>query len=211
MDNREKIIERAAELFRTYGIRTVTMDILANELGMSKRTIYEIFSDKDELFIGVLKWMSEKQKELVKKVLDESENTIVAIFRLLEINREHVQRMSPAFREDMRKFHRDVLMKRPDVCEMPDYRNNMPVIKKGIAEKNFRDDIDPDIVTRCIDSLARSIMNNDVYPFDQFSRRDVISNVLINYLRGIATPAGLELINNLEKAFIKDTSKYGLL
>jgi AcrR family transcriptional regulator len=211
MDNREKIIERAAELFRTYGIKSVTMDFLANELGMSKRTIYEIFSDKDELFIGVLKWMSEKQKELVRKVLDESENTIVAIFRLLEINREHVQRMSPTFREDMRKFHRDVLMKRPEVCEMPDYRNNMPVIKKGIAEKSFRDDIDPDIVTRCIDTLARSIMNNDVYPFDQFSRRDVISNVLINYLRGIATPTGLELINNLEKSFIKDTSKYDLL
>ena len=79
MDNKERIIEGAAELFRIYGIKSVTMDSLATHLGMSKRTIYEIFADKDELLIGVLKFMAEKQKELVKRVLDESENAIVAI------------------------------------------------------------------------------------------------------------------------------------
>ena len=67
MDNRERIIEGAAELFKTYGIKSVTMDSLANHLGMSKRTIYEVFSDKDELLIGVLKRMAEKQKESGKK------------------------------------------------------------------------------------------------------------------------------------------------
>ena len=52
MDNRNRIIEGAAELFRTYGIKAVTMDSLASHLGMSKRTIYEVFSDKDELLDG---------------------------------------------------------------------------------------------------------------------------------------------------------------
>ena len=49
MEIRERIIEGAANLFKTYGIRTVTMDSLAAHLGISKRTIYEVFSDKDEL------------------------------------------------------------------------------------------------------------------------------------------------------------------
>ena len=188
-------------LFRTYGIKSVTMDSLANHLGMSKRTIYEVFSDKDELLIGVLKWMAEKQKELVKKVLDESENTIVAIFSLLEINRDHFQNMSPAFQADMKKFHQEVLMKKADKYEIPDFRNNQQVIERGIKEKYFRKDINPDLVNRCMDSLVRSIMNDDLYPFEQFTRRDVISNVLINYLRGISTPEGLELINKLERKF----------
>ena len=60
--------------------------------------------------MGVFKWMAEKQKELVKKVLDESENAIVAIFNLLEINRDHFQNMSPAFQADMKRFHQEVLM-----------------------------------------------------------------------------------------------------
>lgn len=198
MDNRNKIIERAAELFRMYGIRAVTMDSLAADMGISKRTIYELFADKDELFMGVLNWMAEKQKELIKKVLEESENTIAAIFRLIEINRDHIQSLSPAFREDMKKISQDFLVKKPG-CEIPDYKNNQPVIDRGIREKYFRDDINPAIVNRCIDFLGMSIMNNDLYPFEEFSRSDVINNVLINYLRGISTPQGLRLINKLQK------------
>ena len=201
MDNRNRIIEGAAELFRSYGIKAVTMDSLANYLGMSKRTIYEVFSDKDELLIGVMKWMSERQKELVKKVLDESENAIVAIFTLLSINRDHFQNMSPAFQADMKRFHYEILIKKADKYELPDYKNNQQLFDRGIKEKLFRDDINPDLANRCFDSLARSVMNNDLFPFDQFSRNEVISNVLINYLRGISTSRGLELINKLELKF----------
>ena len=201
MDNRIRIIEGAAELFRTYGIKSVTMDSLAGHIGMSKRTIYEVFSDKDELLIGVLNWMAEKQKELVKRVLDESENAIVAIFKLLEINRDHFQQMSPAFQADLKKFHHEVLMKKADKCEMPDYSNNLEVIEKGIKEKLFRKEINADLVNRCMFFMARSIMDNDLYPFYQFSRRDVIRNVLINYLRGISTSEGIDLINKLERKF----------
>lgn len=198
MDNRERIIEGAAELFRTYGIRSVTMDSLATQLGMSKRTIYEVFSDKDELLIGVLKWMAERQKELVKRVLSESENTIVAIFKLLEFNRDHFQRMSPAFYADMKKFHHEVLSKKPNNYEMPDQTINIEVIEHGIKEKLFRADINVDLVTRCLYSMARSFMDNELYPYESFPRHEVIRNVLINYLRGISTSEGVNLINELE-------------
>lgn len=201
MDSRDRIIEGAAELFRTYGIKSVTMDSIAGHLGMSKRTIYEIFADKDELMIGVLISMAERQKELVKKVLDESENAIVAIFKLLEANRDHFQNMSPAFQADLKRFHFEVLMKRSDKCEMPDYRSTQMVIERGMRERYFRKDIHPDLVNRCMDSLAKSVFNNDLYPYDQFSRREVIASVLINYLRGISTPEGVNLINKLEKKF----------
>jgi AcrR family transcriptional regulator len=201
MEIREKITEGAAELFRTYGIKSVTMDSIATHLGMSKRTIYEVFSDKDEMLISVLKWMAAKQKELVSKILDESENSIVAIFRLLEINRDYFQDMSPVFQADLKKFHHEVLMKRADKCEMPDYRNNQQVIEKGINEKLFRQDINPDLVNRCLYFLGKSIMDHDLYPYEDFSRRDVVRNTFINYLKGISTREGLDLIARLEPNF----------
>jgi TetR/AcrR family transcriptional regulator, cholesterol catabolism regulator len=201
MDNRNRIIEGAAELFRTYGIKTVTMDSLANHLGISKRTIYEIFSDKDDLLVGVMKWMVEKQRELVKKVLDESENAIAAIFRLLQINSDHIQNMSPAFQADMKRFHTIVLMKKADNYEMPDFKSNLQVIEQGIKEKLFRKDINPDLVNRCLYSLGRSIMDHDLYPYEIFSRREVMRNTFIIYLRGIATTDGLHLINKLDSEF----------
>lgn len=201
MDNRIRIIEGAAGLFKTYGIKSVTMDSLATHLGMSKRTIYEVFADKDELLIGVLKYMTEKQKELVKRVLDDSENALVAIFKLLEINMIHFQEMSPAFQADIKKFHHEVLMKKADKCEMPDYRNNLQLIERGIKEKLFRKEINPDLVNRCLYSLVRSVMDQDLYPFEQFTRREVVKNIFINYLRGISTKEGFELINKLEAKF----------
>lgn len=201
MEIRDRIIEGAAELFKIYGIKSVTMDSIATQIGMSKRTIYEVFSDKDELLLGVLKWMSEKQKVLVKKFLDESENSIAAIFKLLETNLNHFQEMSPAFQADMKKYHYDVLMKKAERSDIPDYRNNIQLIDRGIAEKLFREEINPDLANRCLYLIVRSVMDQDLFPFDQFSRREVVKNTFISYLRGISTEEGIKLVNKLEANF----------
>jgi TetR/AcrR family transcriptional regulator, cholesterol catabolism regulator len=201
MDSRERIIEVAAEMFSVYGMKAVTMDSLAGHLGMSKRTIYEIFADKDELLIGVLQSMAERQNQLVRKVLDESGNAIIAIFKLLEFNREHFQNMSPAFQSDLKRFHHNVLIKKDGKSAMPDYSSTRIVIEKGIKQKLFRKDINADLVNRNLYSIARSVMDNELYPFDLFSRREVLKNGMINYLRGISTPEGIELINTLEEKF----------
>jgi len=201
MEIRERIIEGAAGLFRTYGIKSVTMDSLASHLGMSKRTIYEIFANKDDMLIGVIKWMAGKQKELVKRILEDSENALVAIFKLLESSRDHIQDMSPAFQADIKKFHYEVLIKKTEKCDMPDYRNNIQIIERGVKEKLFRKEINPDIVNRCLYSLGKSIMDNELYPFEQFTRSEVMRNIFINYLKGISTPAGIDLINKLEVNF----------
>jgi AcrR family transcriptional regulator len=201
MDIKDRIIDGASQMFMTYGIKSVTMDSLANQFGISKRTIYEVFSDKDELLMAVLKRMAAKQKEMVKRVLDESENTIVAIFRLLEMNRDNFQSMSPAFHADLKKYHHEVLMKKAEESDMPDYRNHQEVIENGIKEKLFRKDLNPDLVNRCLFNLGRSIIDNELYPYELFTRHEVIQNIFINYLRGIATPAGLKKINNLALKF----------
>jgi AcrR family transcriptional regulator len=177
------------------------MDSLANQLGMSKRTIYEIFSDKDDLLVAVLNRIAQQQKELVKRVLDESENSIVAIFRMLEINRDNFQYMSPAFQADLKKYHHDILLKDVKNIEMPDYRSHYEVIEKGITEGLFRKDINPDIVNRCLYSLGRSVMDNELYPYEAFTRRDVMRNIFISYLKGISTHKGLLLITRLEEKF----------
>lgn len=201
MEIKNRIIEKAASLFKIYGIRTVTMDSLAGHLGISKRTIYEVFSDKDELLVSVLQWMVDKQRALVSRILDESENAIVAIFTLVERSMDHFQEMSPAFQADLKKYHYQVLLKKIENSEMPDYLNNIRVIERGIKEKLFRKDINPEIVNRCLYLLGRSTMDFELYPFEEFSRREVIKNVFINYLKGISTNEGIALINKLEARF----------
>ncbi len=201
MDVRKRIVETAAGLFRTYGIRSVTMDSIAGHLGMSKRTIYEIFSDKDDLIRSVLKLMAEKQKSLIENVLNNSDNSIEAIFRLLEMSRDHFQAMSPAFFADLKKYHHEVLVKSSEIEAMAEFKSNQEIIEKGMEERYFRGDIDPDIVNRCLYLLGRSVMDNDLFPYEQFPRHDIIKNIFINYLKGISTEKGLNMIAGLESKF----------
>lgn len=199
MDYKQKIIEAAALMFRTYGIRAVTMDMLANELGISKRTIYEKFRDKDELLAGVLKWMAIKQKEVAVKVFGESENVIAAIFRLFDMMCEHFRNMSPAFRLDMEKYYNNIVKNLFESDELPYTSNNIEMLKRGIKEGIFRKDIDIDITNQCLNDMLRMPGEKDIYRSENNSNRNVFRDFYVNYLRGISTPKGLELINYYNK------------
>ena len=200
MDIRDRILEGAANLYKTYGIKAVTMDFLASQLGVSKRTIYEVFADKEAILAGVLSMMAKRKTELIQKILNESENAVVAIFRLLELSRIHFQDLSPVFQAEIKKFHHEALQK-GDNCDFSDFDFSLKVIYRGIEEGYFRTDINPDIVNRCLFSLGRNILDNELYPFDKFTRREVLMNVHLNYLKGISTKQGIDLISNLAVNF----------
>lgn len=199
MDYRQKIIEEGAMMFRTYGIRAVTMDMLASQLGISKRTIYEVFSDKEELLKGVLKWMVERQREIMTRVFSESENTIEAIFKMLDLMTDHFQKMSPAFQMDMKRLHMDLKKNPGELIDLPFFSNNSDILTRGIREGVFRDDIDVEITNKCLLEVARVTNDRNVFPPDYFENKDVIRSFYINYLRGISTQKGLDLINYYEK------------
>jgi TetR/AcrR family transcriptional regulator, cholesterol catabolism regulator len=198
MDYKQRIIEEAAVMFRTYGIRSVTMDMLANQMGISKRTIYEVFRDKEEILHGVLKWMTSKQKEVMTKLLRESDNIIEAIFKMLKLMSDHYQKMSPAFQMDVKRYHAGIIKQLNEQNELPYYGSNSEILRKGIAEGVFRKDIDIEITNKCLLEVARMTNDKDVFPPDDYRNKDVIKNFYINYLRGISTPKGLDLINFYE-------------
>jgi TetR/AcrR family transcriptional regulator, cholesterol catabolism regulator len=200
MDNKQRIVEEAALMFRTYGIRAVTMDMLANQLGMSKRTIYEVFKDKDELLHGVLIWMKLKQTEVMNKIFGESENVIEAIFKMLDIMSNHFHNMSPAFQMDMKRFHNNLMKNPGSNADLPYYNINAEILIRGIKEGVFREDIDIDITNRCLFEVAKMSNDNSVFPPDDFVNKDVIGTFYINFLRGISTQKGLDLINHYDKS-----------
>lgn len=199
MDYRQRITEEAANMFRTYGIRAVTMDMLANQLGISKRTIYEIFRDKDELLKGVLKWMAGKQQELIKQIFSESENVIEAIFILLDLMSEHFRKMSPAFKLDMEKYHNDILKAMRENDQMPYHLDNVEMIRRGIKEGVFRNDIDIEVTNNCIYEVMKMSSENDTIGKGSLDKEVLIRDFYLNYLRGISTSKGLGLIDFYDK------------
>ncbi len=82
---RERIIVESGLLFGKYGIRSMTMDALAEEMGISKRTIYERFRDKDTLLLEVIRYYKKQTKENAHNLIDQSDNAIEALFRIMKM------------------------------------------------------------------------------------------------------------------------------
>jgi AcrR family transcriptional regulator len=163
MDYRQKIIEEASIMFRTYGIRAVTMDMLAGRMGISKRTIYEVFNDKDEILQGVLGWMVSRQRDLMTKILGESQNVIEAVFKMLDAMSNHYQKMSPAFRMDIKKYHGDIVKNLTDQRELPYYTDNAEILNRGIKEGVFREDLDIGITNNVCFEMLRMTEDDTVF------------------------------------------------
>lgn len=201
MEIKERIIEEAALMFRTYGIRAVTMDMLASQMGISKRTIYENFVDKDELLEGVIYWMASKQKEMFESILDESENVIEAVFRLFEIMSEHFRNMSPAFRLDMEKSHQMIIKRMHEKGDVPYRHDNTEMLKRGVKEGIFRKELSIEMTDKCLSEVMRMSTDKEAIKSPDADKTEIFRNFYINYLRGISTPKGLELIDFYEKKY----------
>jgi AcrR family transcriptional regulator len=198
-----RIISGAAELFRIYGIRAVTMDTIAQHLAISKRTIYERFHDKDELLFAVLSSMIAKQKEKIESIMNSSPNVIAAFFTLVRTGRDHAAAMNPLIGSDLRKYHSSVLKRLRESCRNPDYEGAGKMLSRGMEEDLIRKDINTDIVSRCFTGLGTLAADENIFPHEKFLQNDLIKNTVINYLRGICTEKGRMLVEEMEPSLNK--------
>ncbi|MEA1888112.1 MAG: TetR/AcrR family transcriptional regulator [Bacteroidota bacterium] len=199
MDYRERITQEAAVLFMKYGIRAVTMDSIAHHLGMSKRTIYEHFADKEELLVSVISSMSAKQKDVFRKIMSEADNVIEALFEMLRVADAHFSNTNPTYLMDLKKYHHRVYEM---ICQKGDIKNfemTLSMLREGVEEKMFRDDINIDIVNAGIHGIIDTTRDNEEMSFDKYTPFEIIDNLLFNYLLGISTPKGRELINKYKE------------
>jgi AcrR family transcriptional regulator len=193
-----RIITGAAELFRQFGIRAVTMDMIANHLGISKRTIYERFHDKDQLLFAVMDAMIGKRREKTDAILNTSPDAISAIFAMIRSGRDHAAMMNPLIGSDLRKYHSKVLSRLKEKCENPDHEASMKILETGVRQSLFRDDLNLEILSRAFSTIASMIMDENLFPPEKFQQRDLIRNIILNFLRGISTKKGIELIDSME-------------
>jgi AcrR family transcriptional regulator len=105
MEPQERIVSKAHELFMRYGIRSVSMDEVANQLGISKKTIYQFYTDKDTLVEDVIDIELSSSEKMCKAHRHKSENPVHEIFMAMDMVLDIFSRMNPALIFDMEKYH----------------------------------------------------------------------------------------------------------
>ena len=201
METKERILIRACELFLAMGIRSVTMDYIAADLGISKRTIYELFRDKEDLVIQCIESQILKNNRHLLEIVAGTENAIEVLFTIIQREHSRMASFNPVFLEDMKKY-----VTRIYECfyenneKIREFSVSYAILEKGMREEIFRRDIQIDIVDNFLHELVNFLHNSERIRLLNLQMESILQNILLPYFRGICTRKGQDLIDRYFEA-----------
>ena len=179
------------------GIKATSMDSLAAARQMSKRTLYEIFSTKDNMLNEVHAFVRENAKKKFKEIFDSSQNIMEAIIRCFLFNRDVIRNVSVNFFKDVHEYAQKNPAKRDKNLLHQHFMNLHEVLKKGVTEGYFIDSINLFVQCRIFSIQMESLKRmEEIFPED-ISLLEVYDNIIIGFLRGISTLKGLNELDRL--------------
>lgn len=194
MDNRERIRVKANELFLRYGIRSVSMDDIAGQLAISKKTIYQYYADKDELVDAVVDEEVTNMQGDCARCGQLAENAVHEIFLTMDQLIEQFRHLNPVVLYDLEKYHPASyrkFMKYRNEFLMSIVRNNL---ERGIKEGLYRPELNVDIISRFRLESMMVTFDMELFPPKKYNLADVSVEIIEHYIYGLASPRGLKLI-----------------
>lgn len=195
MSIKERIQQKAGELFRRYGIRSVTMDEIAGQLGISKKTIYQFYSDKDTLVKDIFTGITDDNKKKCCHFKDISENAIHEQFLAGDSAQEIFNNMNSSVLFDLNRFHPNVFAEFEKFKKQFLFNTIKENIQRGIKEGLFRKDIDINIITWLRLEMISGIFNNEEVITGKTKPHRFEDEMKDFFLHGICTEKGLTLLS----------------
>lgn len=190
----ERILTKSHELFLRYGIRSVSMDEIAAHLGISKKTIYQFYADKDALVEGVVGIEISLNERECRLHRAKSENPVHEIFLAVDMLQEMLTKMNPSLIYDLEKYHAKAFKNYQEYKNKFLYEIIRDNLKRGVTDGLYREDINPEILSRFRLVSMFFIFNPELFPLGKFSLHQIIAAITDNFLYGLATPKGQKLI-----------------
>ncbi|MES2003936.1 MAG: TetR/AcrR family transcriptional regulator [Bacteroidota bacterium] len=206
MEPQERIVNKAHELFMRYGVRSISMDEVANHLGISKKTIYQFFADKDALVEGVIDIeICNSQSECTLQ-RQKSENPIHEVFLAVEMVLDILSKINPNVIFDLEKYHPTAFKKHNEFKNKFLYTVIKDNIERGIGEGLYREEVNPDIMARFRLASTFLVFNQELFPMGKHSLSAIMTEMTDNFLYGLATPKGQKLIQKYKQQRLKTIS-----
>jgi|WetSurMetagenome_2_1015567.scaffolds.fasta_scaffold08806_3 TetR/AcrR family transcriptional regulator, cholesterol catabolism regulator len=186
------ILERVRELFFKYGVRSVSMDDICRDIGVSKKRLYTYFQSKTELVSKLLE-LERRNFEIIFE--HHNFEGINAIDILLIVSRDLGERfwdISPSMTFDLKKYYPDIYHQHIDERIEFIYQKIQINLQKGISQGMYRDDLSIELVARLYIRRLIDIHNPEFFPADKFSFQTLFDVMFDNFIRGIARPEGTE-------------------
>ena len=188
---KDKILSTANTLFSERGVKAVKMDDIANHLSISKRTLYEIYDNKEDLlFECVKKTFTQSERELHATV-ENASNVMDILIRIYRLKVEMLKKTHPSFYCELEKYPKILQYFEQQNADRQQQQVNF--IHRGISEGYFRSDVNYDLMLNLFEVSNRYIINN--FSTLNYSMELVSYNLLFVFLRGFCTMKGIEILD----------------
>lgn len=205
MKNNHDIGTKALDLFLRYGIRSVTMDNLALELGISKRTLYGVYHEKGELVRAIIQLDLQQGKTFLSEIEGALLPALEELFLVNRKLREIRGRYSPSFYFDLRKYYSKIYE-----YWLGEHRNNSYQLithnlRKGKSEGVYRADINEHSIGLLHMARLEMLENSDIFGNQESVSGKFLHDIFIYHLHGICNARGLAILQHiLEKEQLKN-------
>ena len=196
---KERIIEKATDMFMNLGFKSVTMDDIAAELGISKKTIYQHFCNKRSLVEATTFNMFNTISDGIDDIIEMDKNSLEEIFIIREFIAQNLNDESSSPHYQLQKFFPKIFSRLRTMQFEKVHNSMLNNLRKGIENGLFRDDINIEFISRIYFTGLTGIKDQDIFPTTMFTMNQLTKEFLEYHLRGIVTPKGLKTLESLLK------------
>jgi len=194
MEIQERILETSFSLFRQFGTRSITMDDIAQKMGVSKKTLYAHFADKDELvFTAITRYLNEMDHDS-SQIEELATDAIDELFRVMHMLDECFRNMNPIILFDLQRFHPKAYQVFQQFKNGEMQRTIRQNLERGVREGLYRADLDIDIMTEYRIATTMLCFQPDAFPVQKYEMGKVQQLLLEHYLYGLVSEEGYRRI-----------------
>ncbi len=199
----KEITIAAAELFLKYGIKSITMDELSRQLGISKKTIYRYFKDKNELVEKTLFGFISQKQATIDEIIYKDKNAVEGLFSLYNYANNIIREYNPAMEFDLQKYFPKIYRSIREMHRTQIYDAILENLVKGKKEGLYRKDIDVSIIAKLFVMRVENIMHHDMVTTEELHSKKFFKEVFKYHLYGVLSAEGLEIVKSKYPEFIK--------
>ena len=193
LDNKEKILRGAEDLFMKYGVRSISMDDIARHLSVSKKTLYQHFADKEELVMLVSKSHLERNAKEFEAIQGSAENSVEELARISSCMKKNLEGVNQTMLFDIQKFHPKAWNVWIDFKQKYIRESVIRNLKQGIQDGYIRPEVNPEIMAVVRIELIQLAFNPDVFQREKFNMVEVQSQIFDHFVLGLVTEKGRKL------------------
>jgi AcrR family transcriptional regulator len=192
---KDRILEGAEDLFFKAGIRSVTMDEIARHLGMSKKTIYQFYRDKDEIVSALVYKKLEEDKCQMIDVANSSSNVMEEMVKMMKCAEEFFAKANPIVIHDLQKYYPEAWALFQKFKSEVVVDNMRDILKRGIEQGYVRENIDTYVMAKMHVWQVELGFDGSVFPHNEFNSWNIQLQFLEHFIYGICTEKGFQIIN----------------